>query len=361
MTRIVTGVVPDGRSPRAVRAELVRLVESGVELAPAGRAARDPGRLLNGGYAPRAAVRLFDATYYLTGQRFDDDIHFLVGYVVLHGPGGRARRIHPRLFYKDPSLVFRVATHYVRTHGENWIGKGDLKWERTADGEVQCSAEETTNLPFEIQAAVDAISRQGGKRRRDDEAVPLLLRSAPSDRIAPYADFTRPRRAAARSYRVHGGRRVARFRRRGDPRSLVFAPGYEPDFARGVLEHADSASKLYGGAIRKFRILSRNREIQYQLVAAPRHVWVNPPQALTTELSTYGVRTVDVLADEDLFVPGYEYHYVDETEDPPELHTQIPAGFAGDPAGEDPQRADASAWIEELPVVREFRRRVLGE
>jgi hypothetical protein len=52
---------------------------------------------------------------------------------------------------------------------------------------------------------------------------------------------------------------------------------------------------------------------------------------------------------------------MDEEEDPPVLHSQIPAGFVGDPAPADPQRADASAWIEAMPVIREFRRRVLGE
>jgi hypothetical protein len=69
---------------------------------------------------------------------------------------------------------------------------------------------------------------------------------------------------------------------------------------------------------------------------------------------------VDVLADEDLFVPGFEYHYYDDATDPPALVSQIPDGYAG-PANEmDSDRADASPWIEKLPVVREFRRKVLA-
>ena len=75
---------------------------------------------------------------------------------------------------------------------------------------------------------------------------------------------------------------------------------------------------------------------------------------------SYGVRTVDVVADEDLSIPGYEYHFVDEDEDRPALHSQIPSGFAGDASEIDPSRADASAWLDALPVVRAFREQVLG-
>jgi hypothetical protein len=121
-----------------------------------------------------------------------------------------------------------------------------------------------------------------------------------------------------------------------------------------VVDVARSASRMYGGAIRKLRILSRNRRIQYQFVAAPRHVWIIPAQALTTELSSYGARTIDVIADEDLYVPGYEYHYLERGE----LYTQIPRGFAGPASDVDATRADASPWLERLPVIQEFRRRI---
>ena len=108
--------------------------------------------------------------------------------------------------------------------------------------------------------------------------------------------------------------------------------------------------------MRKLRILSTNRLIQYQFMAAPRLVWLIPPQTLTTDLSSFGVRTIDVEHDEDLCVPGYEYHYLDEIDDPPSLHTQIPEGFVGAQSDVDPMRADASPWLEKLPVIREFRR-----
>ncbi|RMH51122.1 MAG: hypothetical protein D6685_17550, partial [Bacteroidetes bacterium] len=88
--------------------------------------------------------------------------------------------------------------------------------------------------------------------------------------------------------------------------------------------------------------------------------WIVPPQATTTELSSYGVRTVDVHADDDLFIPGYEYHYLDDAQEPPTLFTQIPEGYAGAPCEHDEMKADASPWLDALPVIREFRRAVIG-
>ena len=153
---------------------------------------------------------------------------------------------------------------------------------------------------------------------------------------------------------------MARITRRNDPSSLRFTPGFEPDFDRGRVEIHSSGSRLYGGAIRKHRILSRNRLVQYQFVESPTHVWINPPQALTAEITSYGIRALYVRADEEIFVPGYEYHFVDDSLDPPEVDSQIPEGWAGRPSEIDPGRADASPWLERLPVIRDFRARVLG-
>ena len=69
---------------------------------------------------------------------------------------------------------------------------------------------------------------------------------------------------------INRGEYVAWFERPNDPRSLRFAPGFEPDFREGVVGSSALKSRLYGGDVRKFRILSKNREIQYQFVAAPR-------------------------------------------------------------------------------------------
>jgi hypothetical protein len=362
-TRIVRGVAPAGATPSEVAREFRGLLARGVELRPAGTARSDPGQLLRRGYVPRYAIRLFDATYYLTDLRHDPSyegkLRFFVGYVL---PTSDSRRIHPRIFSKDYSLVWRSPTHFIRSERENWMGKGDVRSVIEDGQETIYSAEETTNLPLEIQAALDRLSRRTRRPALDDRAVGLLVRRAPDDRLEPYADFSAPRRRARSDPRnlIHRGRPVAWFARRNDPRSLRFAPGYEPDFARGILDESRSASGLYGGPIRKFRILSRNRRIQYLFLAGPRHVWIVPAQALTTEITSYGVRSIDVEAAEELFVPGYEYHYVDETTRPPSLHSQIPEGFAGAPSELDPSRADASAWLDRLPVIQRFREVVLG-
>jgi hypothetical protein len=361
-TRIVPSVSASDRTPRQVELEFRRRVEDGMQIRPAGEARRAPLRLLSGGYTPKYAVELFDTTYYLTKVRQNQDIRFFVAYVVPEAPANGRREAYPRIFYKDISLVWRAASHYARSEEENWIGKGDVRTVVQDGEEILCSAEATTDLPLEIQAALELLSRTGRRIRNDEGALELVLRRGPDDRIEPYRDFTEPRRRAQACSRnlVNGGRRIAFFTRRNDPTSLRFVAGFEPDFEAGILEVSASTSKLYGGDLSRFRILSRNRRIQYLFVAGPRHVWIIPPQATTTEIMSYGVRTIDVLADEDLFIPGYEYHFVDDNEDPPELFSQIPEGYAGAVNEFDGSRADASPWLDRLPVIREFRRKVLA-
>lgn len=352
---MVSGVLPCARAPRGVERAFRALVAGGVPLRPSGAARRRPGLLLRG-YTPKHEIALFGVRFYLTSLREDANFRFFVAYVRL--PYGRPA-LYPRLFYKDSSLVWRCATHYIDSENDNWIGKGDLKWVAEEGGFTLYSAEETTNLPLELQAALDLVSRKAARVRRDHRALGLVLRKAPDGRVAPYRDFSVPRRRAAKRHRqVHGGEPVAWFSKPCDPASLRIARGYAPDFDGGVIEVSESRSRLYGGKVRKFRILSANRRIQYQFLAAPRHVWIVPPQTLSTELSSYGVRTLDVEVAEELCVPGYEYHYPDDRGGPGAIYSQIPAGFAGAASDVDPSRADASPWLERLPVIREFRRKL---
>ncbi len=325
-----------------------------MKLAPAGTASTQPGLLLKGRRAPRFRITFLNATYYLS-HFAHDDLNFFIAFVCLEGK----RKIWPRIFYKDSSLVWRVASHVVRTSDENWIGKGEVKWVRRPDGEYLETLEETTNLPLEIQGALDDATRKGFKPKRDHDAVELVLRGGTSNRIRPFADFSRPRELAAAEYQLNGGRPIVRLARKNDPSSLTFAKGFAPDFKDGHLGYTLSSSRLYGGRIEKHRVLSENRRVQFQFVASPTHVWMNPPQTLTTEIMTFGVRTTHVAAIDEAFVPGFEFHFEDETVDPPVLHTQIPDGFAGDPSDVDPARADASLWNERLPMIRDFRRGVL--
>jgi hypothetical protein len=287
-------------------------------------------------------------------------LRFFVAYVVQQrGPSDRPT-IYPRIFYKDLSLVWRCASHMIANDGEFWIGKGDVRsFVRGGYAITEC-VESTTDLPLEMQTALETINRKA-KPRTNQEALFLVLRNAPSARTEPYRDFTEPRRRAAEDPRnlVYGGKSIARFKRKNDPTSLWVASGFEPDFDDGILEVGVGRSAMYGGEVKRFRILSRNRKVQYLFMAAPRHVWIIPPQATTTELSSYGVRTVDVVADEDLFVPGYEYHYFDEDADESEHFSQIPEGFAGEMSERDDDRADASAWLEAIPIIQEFRRKAL--
>jgi hypothetical protein len=359
----VPRVRPESDS-RAIRREFRTLLATGVRLRPAGTAREDPRIFLRPPYLPRHAIRLFDAVYYLSDLFVDPSwegtLRFFVAYV---HPRCESREIYPRLFEKDFSLVWRSPSHFIRSEHENWMGKGDVRWAREGGEEVLYSCEETTNLPLEIQSALDELASRSPRPRRDLRAVGRILRHAPDHRMAPYEDFAAPRRRARAKarHRIHGGRNIAWFTRKDDPSSLRFAAGYEPDFRRGIVERAHTKSRFYGGTVRKFRVLSRNRRIQFLFVAAPKVAWIIPPQALTTEITSYGVRAIDVHADDDLCVPGFEYHFLDATVAPPELHSQIPEGFAGAPSDLDPARVDASAWCEALPVIRRFRREVLGQ
>ncbi|HPF13436.1 MAG: hypothetical protein H6830_07695 [Planctomycetes bacterium] len=344
---------------RQVSSQLRQCLAQGAKLQPAGVGREDPDELLRR-YPVGSAVQLFGAHFWLGDMRHDDFLNFLVAYVGLEDARGRIRSIHPRLFYKDSSLMWRVASHFVSNEDEHWIGKGDVRWETRPDGEYLSSAEETTNLPFELQGALDHASRKK-KSRRDPEAVHWILREGSKDRTQPFADFVRPRAKAAERFQIYGGKPVVSFRKKGQPATMTYAKGFEPDFAKGILEVLEGGSRLYGGALKKYRILSKNRQIQYQFVASPTHVFVNHPQTLTTELTTYGTRTLDVMADDDAFVPGFEYHFMDEATDPPTLHSQIPEGYVGVVGDPDPERADASPWLEALPIVQQFRRQVLRQ
>ena len=105
-------------------------------------------------------------------------------------PTSDSRRIYPHLFSKDYSLVWRSPSHFIRSENENWMGKGDVRWVLDAEGEeILATFEETTNLPLEIQGALDDLTRRSARPRNDLRAVGRLLRRAPDHRLEPYEDF----------------------------------------------------------------------------------------------------------------------------------------------------------------------------
>ncbi|MEM7081173.1 MAG: hypothetical protein AAF465_00330 [Pseudomonadota bacterium] len=347
---------PNAQSETAVSRRFARLIERGCPVKPQGSAANFPDALL-ARRLPKHLVTLNGHRFFVTHVRRDQQFRFFVAYVQLQTPTvpEHRRPLHPRIFYKDSSLVWRVATHYINTETEHWIGKGDIK-PVVENGETHWySAEETTNLPFEIQNALDTISRRATRPRPDRQALELVLRSAPDDRVRPYADFSTPRKRAMqdRQRAIHNNKPVAWFSDDHDPKSLLFAGGYEPDFRRGLIDKSQSRSKLYGGDIERFRIASRNRRIQYLFMRAPNQSWIIPPQPIAIDLMSYGVHTVDANVDEKLCIPGYEYHFADPLE-VSGVFSQIPRGFAGASSTIDPQRADASLWTHAMPVMKRF-------
>lgn len=360
-TRIVPSVAPAPLTPRQVSQKFRNLVDAGVKLHVDGEARTEPASLLSLGYTPKFELTLFDTRFYVTKPRQNTAVRYFVAYIEQPNRATGRPEIYARIFYKDLSLVWRSASHLIANDGDFWIGKGDVRTVVRDGFEITECVESTTDLPLEIQTALEDINRATRRPRTDDEPIYLILRNSPPSRTAPYRDFTDPRRRAEADRRnlINGGRSIARFTRKNDPTSLVVVKGFEPNFTGGILETSESKSSMYGGKLDRFRILSRNRKVQYLFMAGAKHVWIIPPQALTTELSSYGVRTVDVAADDDLFVPGYEYHFFDESEDESEHFSQIPEGFAGDVCEHAGDRADASAWLDQIPMIQEFRRKVL--
>ncbi len=352
----------------AVQREFMALVADDARFSIAGSANGDPDLLFQNSLKPRHKIELFDTTYYLTNIRQIPELRFMVAYIVspvlaTRGNRGRdvTRDIAVRVFYKDLSLAWRVASHYTLVDDVLWIGKGDVH-DQIVDGEeVVASNESTTDIPVEMQSALELLIRNAKPSRGGLSVLDLVVRKPPGDRLRPYRDFIAPRQKAQSNpgNLINRGRSVARFTRRNDPTSLKIVAGYEPDFKNGIIERTRTRSGLYGGVLRRFRILSVNREIQYYFFAGKKHVWLMPPQATTTALSSYGVRTVDVVADDDLFIPGYEYHHYEDSSDGPVLYSQIPPGFAGEVCPYDEDKADASPWLDRIPLIKQFRRQVL--
>jgi hypothetical protein len=357
-----SSVTPAPITPRAVAREFRALLDSGAVLEVAGQARADVQPLFAWGYRPRHRIDLFGNRFYLCELRENPDLRFFVTYVQPATEVSRRRpHLYTRLFYKDVSLIWRSASHFACSASGGWIGKGDVV-EIEEDGALMLASDEaTTDLPLELQPALDNVAQRAVRVRTDHLAPARVLRNAPEHRVRAYADFYAPLRQAAADprQRINRGRPIAWFERTGDPTSLVFAPGFAPDFAGGVIEHTTSDSRLYDGRLDRYRILSTNRMVQYLFIAGPHQAWIIPPQATSQTLTSFGVRAVKVAFDDDLCVPGFEYHYLDTNVDPPVQVSQIPPGYAGTQAALDPARADASAWIERLPVVREFRRVVL--
>jgi len=368
---IPTAIVPSAElsdaSPASVTREFGKLLELDSRLIVVGDARDNPDDLFDHGLKPKFKISLFDTQYFLTGIQQIPELRFVVGYIVQPrrsrrtGSNRPAFDISARIIYKDLSLVWRTTSHFTFVDNAIWIGKGDIRSRIVGDDEYITSDESTTDVPLEILTALEHLTVKTRRPRQGRKSIDLVLRRARGDRIRPFSDFTNPRRRAFANprNRINRGRTIARFTRKNDPTSLKIRAGFEPDFSDGIVERSQTRSSMYGGTLNRFRILSENRKIQYFFIAGPHHVWIIPPQALTTELSSFGVRTIDVIADDDLFIPGYEYHYYEDTPNGSQLHSQIPAGFVGETCPSHEDKADASPWLEKIPVIQQFRREIL--
>ena len=362
-TEIVTGIASSAISPRMIAREFDVLISNGAKLCPAGIAKKRHELLNDKLVRPKFKIDLFETTFYLSGVIQIPELRFFAAYVVQQ-TSPRRKSIFPRIFYKDLSLVWRSASHFAfEEDGDLWIGKGDVNYV-LEDAYVSVeSKESTTDLPLEIQSTLESLLTKSGKARKGShEILKWFLKEGSSDRVEPYDDFVKPREQAAKTAGnlINGGRPIAKFNKPGNPKSLRVVKGYQPDFRHGVIEQSASQSRLYGGKLQRFRILSQNKKIQYYFIAGPKHVWIIPPQATTTQLTSYGVRSIDVVADDDLFIPGYEYHHEIESNDENEFYSQIPAGYAGEVCPHDDAKADASPWLDEIPMIRKFRQIVLN-
>ena len=355
---IIKNVTPNNWSQKKVRDEFKHLLASAYRLEHKGQAKARASNYLPSTRPPKHVIDLFGVRYYLSDIRREAGFRFFVAYIVMPQIGVHRRKIYPRIFYKDSSLIWRSASHLIKTGNEHWIGKGDLKPVVEEGRIAYYSAEETTNLPYEIDAALDTISRSSVEVKIDKLAQEMVLRNAPENRVEPYADFTMPRRKAMANpnFAINNNQKIAWFENANNPRSLRFAPGFKPDFKQGLIDTSHSRSKMYGGEIIKYRIASDNRQVQYLFIVGQTQAWIIPPQPLDTLLTSYGVRAVDADVDEDLCIPGFEFHYLEHEDEPGSLYSQIPKGYVGPASEADPDRASASPWIEKMPIMRSFRK-----
>ena len=355
---IIKNVSPKNWPTKQVRFEFKRLLANGFRLETKGQAKNRAPDYLPRTRPPKHIIDLFGVRYFISDIRHEAGFRFFIAYVVMPQVGIHRKRIYPRIFYKDSSLIWRSASHLVKTGNEHWIGKGDLK-PVVEDGQINFySAEETTNLPYEMDAALDTISRSSADVTEDKMAQEMVLRNAPEDRVEPYADFTGPRRKAMLNpnYAINDNQKIAWFKNANKPNSLCITKGFEPDFKKGLIDTSKSSSRMYGGQITKYRIASKNRKVQYLFIFGKTQAWIIPPQPLDNLLISYGVRAVDVEMDDNLCIPGYEFHYLEFDDEPDSLYSQIPKGFVGPASEADPDRASASPWIEKLSVIKNFRK-----
>jgi hypothetical protein len=177
--QIVESVECDSTSPERVAREFRSLLEAGARFHVSGRARRRPEQLLRLGYTPKHKLELFGTRFYLSNVRQNPELRFYVAYVVQPRARGAGEDVFARIFYKDLSLVWRVASHLsYDVDGSLWIGKGDVRPYREKGEEMVASVESTTDLPLEMQTALESRLRAIRRVPGDGRVLELVLRRA---------------------------------------------------------------------------------------------------------------------------------------------------------------------------------------
>jgi len=224
------------------------------------------------------------------------------------------------------------------------MGKGDVRWYATS----------TATRSSHVRGDHEPAARDPGRTRRADSALRASARrhprrrpsAAPCARSPPSSRTRLSRAAAARAVGAAQSdpprprRRVVHAPQRPD--SLRFAPGSSPTRARrGRGEPLFTASTAARSAVPD---PVAHRRIQYQFVGGPRTPGSSRPRPLHRDHAV-GVRAIDVHAARSCASRASEYCYVDETTQPPTLHSQIRKASPESRASSTPSRLDASAWI----------------
>ncbi len=137
---------------------------------------------------------------------------------------------------------------------------------------------------------------------------------------------------------------------------FIFTPGYEPNFHHGVVHNFTTENPIYG-MVSSYVVRSTNGALQYLFnVDRAGRVWIGGVQTTSVALNRQGVRVDRVTVPDALLTPAFEYL------------RQMPRGYEVGPLHmkermhpTDSHYADATPFLNQLGVIQDFRRYVLGE
>lgn len=254
---------------------------------------------------------------------------------------GNGHELYVRAFYKSNShAIWKVDSHRVHIKPSDdkeldearkgWFGKG--------------INQESVTLPSEIQSSMnEIISAHYGQnlaqnKKLNNSFYRVVLKESTR---RPPKEFTR-----SMVYEPEISKRFAHFKKPNDPESLEIYAGYGPELDKPPLEKYSEYNEHYRGIVDSYVINSKNGALHYIFnVSKKRKVWISAVQSSSALLTRFGVKREKIKVPTGLMVQAQEY--LDE----------IPKGFAGKRVHS--VYYDASAWVDKLPINKEFREKVL--